>query len=531
MVSQLVVQNQIKRFYHVLLLASFSICASFYFFRSNLGIQLGPIDDHEIVRFLGSDKQLWIWQIPSVLLTQTEVGQYAESTRFRPTYYVLRLLETSAFGIDSTSWYFSRIIMVALTCLFLTLGLLILLSIRNVFVDLFFGAWFTLTILGLSAWQGIIARLGPSEIYLVLGISIFFYSATLLMKNPSSTKLWVLCCLSVLIAAGSKENGALFIAPFMLLGGYVSYSSAKKRTVLWLYFSTLTLALIIATGWILGVRQAGANVYGDTITKQFLLDQLSQHLRNTSSSGIFMFSLLVVLIHIYVNILTKNELSRSFYFVFFSHIIISLVLLGELIFYPRGFTELRYAVVSQMLTQVSLGLSVVLIINTLRILRISEKILGLLSISAFALIIVNSTYPNFLIAKAGFEAVSKSARGDGEWQEQLKLIRQDLLSKPYDAVVIQLNESLHGEFAYAMSHYLEFYESRYPRYLNIAPIENISVSAMNALMDISIKGSSNWMIEPISLLDSDARVYCVTLFGAEKEVILGTQEEVTLCDN
>ena len=531
MVPQLVVQNQIKRFYHVLLLASFSICASFYFFRSNLGIQLGPIDDHEIVRFLGSDKQLWIWQIPSVLLTQTEVGQYAESTRFRPAYYLLRLLETSAFGIDSTSWYFSRIIIVALTCLFLSLGLLILLSIRNVFVDLFFGAWFTLTILGLSAWQGIIARLGPSEIYLVLGISIFFYSATLLMKNPSSTKLWVLCCLSVLIAAGSKENGALFIAPFMLLGGYVSYSSAQKRKVLWLFFSTLTVALIIATGWILGVRQAGANVYGDTITKQFLLDQLSQHLRNTSSSGIFMFSLLIVLIHIYVNILTKNELSRSFYFIFFSHITISLVLLGELVFYPRGFTELRYAVVSQMLTQVSLGLSVVLIINTIRILRISEKIFGLLAISVFALIIVNTTYPNSITAKKGFETASEAARGDGEWQKQLKLINQDLLSAPYDAVVIQVNDSLHYEFVYAMSQFLEFYESRIPRYLNIISKENSSDTLLNSLINTSLNGDSVWVIKPIALLDSDATVYCITFFGAEKEVILGAQEEVILCDN
>ena len=521
----------LSRNIHILCISFFSLGASFYFFRSNLGIQLGPIDDHEIVRFLGSDKQLWIWQIPSVLLTQTEVGQYAEGTRFRPAYYALRLLETSAFGIDSTSWYFSRIFMVALTCLFLTLGLLVLLSFRRKFVDLLFGAWFTLTVLGLSAWQGILARLGPSEIYLVLGISIFFYLSTLLMKNPSSIRVWVLCCLSVLLVVGSKENGILFLAPYMMLGFYVSYFSVKKRAVLWLFFSTATVSLIIAMGWILGVREAGANVYGDTVTKQFLLDQLSQHLRNTSNSRIFMFSLLIVLIHVYVNILTKHELSRSFYFIFYSHITISLVLLGELIFYPRGFSEPRYAVVSQMLTQVSLGLSVVLLINTIWIFRISEKVLGFLLAVFFALIILNFTYPNSLVAKTNFETVSKSARGDGEWQTQLKLINQDLLAEPYDAIVIQVNNSLHYEFVYAMSQYLEFYESRLPRYLNIIQAENSSDGLLNSLVNTSTNGNSVWVIEPMELLDSDARVYCITLFGTEKEVILGARGEVILCDN
>jgi hypothetical protein len=305
----------------------------------------------------------------------------------------------------------------------------------------------------------------------------------------------------------------------------------RKRAVLWLFFSTTTVSLIIAMGWILGVREAGATVYGDTVTKQFLLDQLSQHLRNTSNSRIFMFSLLIVLIHIYVSILTKNELSRSFYFMFYAHITISLVLLGELVFYPRGFSEPRYAVVSQMLTQVSLGLSVVLLINTIWIFRISEKVLGFLLTVSFASIILNFTYPNSLVAKAEFESVSNGARGDGEWQKQLKLINQDLLSEQYDAVVIQVNESLHYEFVYAMSQYLEFYESRIPRYLNIIPRENSSDALLNSLMKISLNGDSVWMIKPISLLDSDARVYCVTFFGVKEEVVLGAKEEVILCDN
>ena len=179
-----------------LLVAILSLITSLYFFRSNLKIQLGPIDDHEIVKFLGSDKQLWIWQIPNVLIEDTEVGSYGSSTRFRPTYYFFRLIETSAFGVDATYWYLARIILVALVCFFLTSGLMKLISFRNQFVVLFLGTSFILAVCSLTTWQDIVARLGPSEIYLALGFSIFFYLSILLTLEVFSKKSWLLLCLT-----------------------------------------------------------------------------------------------------------------------------------------------------------------------------------------------------------------------------------------------------------------------------------------------------------------------------------------------
>jgi hypothetical protein len=516
----------LSRNIHTLWIAIYSIGASFVFFRSNLGIQLGPVDDHEIVRFLGSDRQLWIWQIPSVLVQQTEVGQYGENTRFRPTYYALRLLETSAFGIDSQSWYFSRIFMVALSCLFLSLGLLALVSVKNKLIAVFFSAWFIPTLLGLSAWQGIVARLGPSEIYLVLGISSFFYLATLLLANPNSIRLWVLTCLTIVFVAGSKENGILVLIPYLILGLYVSYFSVKRRPVLWLLASTIAASLLISMGWILGVRAAGANVYGDSISKQFLLDQLAQHLRNTSNSWEFLFSFAIVLIHIYANILTGKSAGKEFYFILIAQVVISLILLGELIFYPQGFSELRYAIVTQLLSQLSLALSVILIINTISLLRISSILLVSVVVIAFSLSLINSTYSSSIIARSSFESVAIQARGNGEWQAQLDRVNDDLSKKDFDAVVIQMNGVWDYEPAYAMSQYLEFYESSLPRYLHLMPFPagpGLETTLFEQLKVISKNGDATWLIEPKASLDPNSERYCITLNNAPVDP--------DLCDN
>ena len=518
-------RSYLSRNFHFLYVGLYSFCASFYFFRSNLGIQLGPVDDHEIVRFIGSDKQLWIWQIPEVLLNQTEVGQYGENPRFRPAYYTLRLLETSAYGIDSTSWYFARILMASLTCFFLTVGLLALLSFRNKLVDISFSSWFILTILSLSAWQGILPRLGPAEIYLVLGISVFFYLATFLLINPNSTRAWVAACLTILLIVGSKENGILLLIPYVFLGCYVYFLTIRKSLFYWSFICTLLISLISAFGWILGVKSAGANVYGDSIGKQFLLDQLSQHLRNTSNSREFMFSFMVILIHVYANIFANRTVSKTFYFILCSQITISLALLGELIFYPQGFSELRYAVVTQLLSKIAVGLSVILLLNTIRESKISEPIVSFAVIFAFSYMLLNSTYSNSLISKAAFESVANQASGN-KWLSQLEQIQEDLSDKPYDIVIIQMNGVWDYEPAYAMSQYLNFYGEGLPRYLHLMPFPagpGLETTLLNQLNVIAQNGDATWMIEPSNSMNMSAKKYCITFNDA--------QIDQAMCDN
>ena len=66
------------------------------------------IDDHEIMLFLGRDGKLYLSEIFSTLKL-TEVGNFGSLTRYRPSYYILRLLECVVWGANPAYWYAFRL--------------------------------------------------------------------------------------------------------------------------------------------------------------------------------------------------------------------------------------------------------------------------------------------------------------------------------------------------------------------------------------------------------------------------------------
>ncbi|HMF49704.1 MAG TPA: hypothetical protein VK603_13725 [Candidatus Saccharimonadales bacterium] len=113
----------------------------------------GMIDDHEIVSILGRDK---IVQTSEILPL---IGEYAieHNGRFRPAYYVLRILEAYFVGGNPVLWYANRLLLALLSALFLYLGL-------RVFLRPLFAGLVTLLFFA-GAQNEIWTRLGPQESY------------------------------------------------------------------------------------------------------------------------------------------------------------------------------------------------------------------------------------------------------------------------------------------------------------------------------------------------------------------------------
>jgi hypothetical protein len=160
----------------------------------------GLIDDHEIFRFLGPSLRLPPSEIWSTLLTKTEVGTFAG--RFRPTYYVIILIETSLFGADVHLWY-----------LLDAVGFAIFLSSIWWFMHRFIGNWLsgvlTAYISLLPLWAGVWSRLGPSEIYgaACIGVMVFaayfiFFADAARTRNASAVAL----TLATVALIGMKET-------------------------------------------------------------------------------------------------------------------------------------------------------------------------------------------------------------------------------------------------------------------------------------------------------------------------------------
>jgi hypothetical protein len=111
------------------------------------------IDDHEIVSILGRDNRVKISEI-SPLIQQRTIEQ---NGRFRPGYYVLRILEAFFAGGDATLWHTNRLLLALVSALALYCGLRVILRPFPAGVA---------TLLFFSGPQNEIwTRLGPQEAY------------------------------------------------------------------------------------------------------------------------------------------------------------------------------------------------------------------------------------------------------------------------------------------------------------------------------------------------------------------------------
>ena len=230
--------------------------------------KLGLIDDHEILRFLGDKHSVSLFDIPRILLTQTEVGHWGSEARFRPVYYVLRLLEAAIHGDQAGQWYLTRIVLVVSIgagVAFIVLRVLLVrgLGATRLLLTLALAAFAGLAVMTLPSWTDIVMRLGPSEIYVGVGIVAFAIGALEAWRSPTRLHGWIIAFVSYLVILGSKEDGLLFLGPFALL--YLLRARVSRRR--WLLLSFAVVAVVatafVALGVLRGVAVNGGDIYGN----------------------------------------------------------------------------------------------------------------------------------------------------------------------------------------------------------------------------------------------------------------------------
>lgn len=239
----------------------FSIVFSLFLLGGNLKARWSILDDHEIVGMLGSDQKILLWEIPKNIF-QTEVSHWGESVRYRPSYYFLRVTESFLWGGNPQLWYEVRI-------LFLAIFFFVLIKLITKEISLLVGFAFAIFVMTFSYWSDIWIKLGPSEIYSVLGVSIYTYSFYKIVKansiKVSPIIAWVGICVGGLIATGSKENFVIFALPSLFL--VVDYL-IKKEINLKFVFPILHVlySIFIAVGIFIAIKKTGHDVYMNEIT-------------------------------------------------------------------------------------------------------------------------------------------------------------------------------------------------------------------------------------------------------------------------
>jgi hypothetical protein len=245
-----------------LIVAALSSAVSFWLIgRQIYQASWGLIDDHEIFGFLGPGLHLSPNEIWSTMMTKTEIGTL--QGRFRPGYYVIKLIETSLFGADVHLWYLANVI-----------GFALFLASIWWFMRRFVGIWLsgvlTVYISLLPLWAGIWSRLGPSEISgaactgsIVFATYFIFFSGAARARNLSA----IILTLATVVLIGLKET---FIpiaggsAAVLILAG-----ARKKLTPLVIVISMLVMIAALASIVMVVTKEVqasgGADYYAKSI--------------------------------------------------------------------------------------------------------------------------------------------------------------------------------------------------------------------------------------------------------------------------
>ena len=258
-----------------------SVVFGLFALSGNFGTVFGPIDDHEPLSWLDSEGNLSPSQFFDVLIGRTEFGDFGESSRFRPSYYFVRVGQATLFGDDPALWYFFAFLLfvttVALlafaTWLWVALGL----GQQRPLIEITIAVAATsagVTMFGsVGAWTGIVARLGPSELLAMFGVSVILVSSTFLVGN-SSGWWWVPALTGTVLAVGSKENFLLLV---LVPIGISVYRFATRRNMSSLFpaFLSLLFASALLAGMSATIGQGGKDVYGQSIDGSRALNALS----------------------------------------------------------------------------------------------------------------------------------------------------------------------------------------------------------------------------------------------------------------
>jgi len=223
---------------------------SYFLIGSNFSAKLGIIDDHEIATFLGQDGVVKPSEFVPTLMT-TEVGQWGVMTRYRPSYYSMRILETAMWRDNAGLWYGARFVS-------LIISMVLAWKILSIYFPGIIAYLFVFYALTMPFWPDLLTRLGPSEIYALPALLFFVYC---LIKNNLA-----MITISYLVAVGGKENLLILLPVLLVRFGLLAIR--KKLTMAEIVANLISIGytLFIVSGVVIATNRAGVDFYLNNIS-------------------------------------------------------------------------------------------------------------------------------------------------------------------------------------------------------------------------------------------------------------------------
>jgi len=227
--------------------------------RANWGI----IDDHEIQDFIGPDRdRIPAGELPALIAAHPEIGAPPLTfPRYRPTFYLLRFVECSAWGRQIAPWMILRLGLFALTA---TLAF----DLLRQWLGFAVGGVALAFLSTLWMWPKIFITLGTAEAYAAPAALGFAWCAAAILRGPKAAGagLWASLACAALVAIGAKENFVI-LAPLALLLGAVEWRRGRLHAAGAVACGAVVLAALCVAGVVAAsiAAQGGRDIYNRPI--------------------------------------------------------------------------------------------------------------------------------------------------------------------------------------------------------------------------------------------------------------------------
>jgi hypothetical protein len=417
--------------------------------RQLLFSEFGVIDDHEIIRWLGPDKKLTLSDMFNEY-SKTEISSWPRGSRFRPFYYLFRLIETFLWRDNVALWYGTRIFVLGFV-LFIFYNIALVLSklifktipLRksyNLFLILCIAVGLTLTF-----WVELIPRLGPAETYFVVPFAIILLSVFIRVERPLRKFEVILFYLSLFILPGIKENGIPISIVFFTLFNYLNHTTVRQNKLVY-YLISFIYILIIASMSLPLINlymNVGVDIYGQSVESNSLLQSVYFYLQ----SKVFRFYVLILFVTCTDAFFNRKNVARMKINLIIAAL--NLVLISDFIFYRSNFMTDRYLTVILIIGFI-FTIFLAIRVGAYFYARISKKSHLFIIIQMIILIMLN----RYIIKlEERFQILSDTAQHTrkGTTDFNNKLTEIEKISKENKSLVILYPNSIYGNYEPSLS--------------------------------------------------------------------------------
>ena len=501
-----------------------STVVAFYFDGPNFSARLGPIDDHEAVRWQNAGSGVspaGFWQ----LLMTTEVGHPGDTARYRPAYYAVRILEAWAFSTNAGAWYVERTVLQVLVVAMLGLVALAVVGraahrvtgpgtgpqLGYVLPMLLLAGVWAVVLVGLEYWNDTVTRLGPTELIASVGLGIFVWGGYGLLVWRSRG-YWLLFAAGFAVAALSKENMPILLLPAVIIAA----DRARRTRERWEAVTSLASMVVVTVGIYAAVlpvlRATATDVYGRSVGTGRLGAALDYWRATPDLMTHTMLYLLVVVVGFVVlvgrrrtmSLMTLQALALS----------IPVMMLADSVFYTGNYDQARYLMMMNVLTFAEVVVVVALATALIWEWRREWRPWSVAIVAAVAIVV---SMPGFTASldslPARYEYAQANRAATAAFQDKIDEIVGLYEDDPRTQFLMQIGDSAYMEYPYSFSQYL--YQRGIPQ-SQLFVVLSRSSTAPPSRLDTVVRNASEfgdpaWRTSPIGSFDPAGPRVCLNL--------------------